>query len=160
MAVSEQAKTSLVSLVGSGVTRELVGILDGAQEGDLSAGTIEASTALFVGTNGASLFVTDTTVTVNVLGEATVDFVAKGDTNANLLRVDASADAIGVGTATPSAKSILELSSTTRGFLPPRMTEAERDAITSPPAGLVIYNTTTNKLNFRAASAWEAVTSA
>ncbi|RIK80171.1 MAG: hypothetical protein DCC68_11460 [Planctomycetota bacterium] len=39
------------------------------------------------------------------------------------------------------------------------MTETARDALTSPPAGLVIYNTTTNKLNVRAASAWEAVTS-
>jgi hypothetical protein len=40
------------------------------------------------------------------------------------------------------------------------MTTAQRDAITSVPAGLMIYNTTTNKLNFYNGSAWEAVTSA
>ena len=34
--------------------------------------------------------------------------------------------------------------STTGGFLPPRMTEAERDAITTPAAGLMVYNTDTN----------------
>jgi len=71
-----------------------------------------------------------------------------------------SSGTVGFGTAAPSEKSILDLTSTTRGFLPPRMTTAQRDAITSVPAGLMIYNTTTNKLNFYNGSAWEAVTSA
>ncbi len=58
------------------------------------------------------------------------------------------------------ASAILKLSSTTRGFLPPVMTTTQRDAIGTPTAGLVIYNSTTNKLNVRVAAAWEAVTSA
>jgi hypothetical protein len=70
------------------------------------------------------------------------------------------AGTVAVGTTSPNSAALLDVSSTTRGFLPPRMTTAQRDAITSPPAGLLIYNTTTNKLNVRAASAWEAVTSA
>jgi hypothetical protein len=65
----------------------------------------------------------------------------------------------GFGTATPSSKAILDLTSTTLGFLPPRMTTVQRDAITSVPAGLMIYNTTTNKLNVYT-TAWEAITSA
>ncbi|TXB62720.1 hypothetical protein [Phaeodactylibacter luteus] len=40
------------------------------------------------------------------------------------------------------ASSVLEVESTTKGFLPPRMTEAQRDAIVSPAAGLMIYNLT------------------
>ena len=67
---------------------------------------------------------------------------------------------VGFGTSTPSEKALLDLTSTTKGFLPPRMTTTQRDAITSVPAGLMIYNTTTNKLNFYNGSAWEAVTSA
>ena len=67
---------------------------------------------------------------------------------------------VGFGTSTPSEKAILDLTSTTKGFLPPRMTTTERNAITSPVAGLMVYNTTTNKLNFYNGSAWEAVTSA
>ena len=59
----------------------------------------------------------------------------------------------------PVATAALTVTSTTQGFLPPRMTEAERDAIGAPAAGLIVYNTTTNKLNFRAAAAWEVVTS-
>lgn len=67
---------------------------------------------------------------------------------------------VGVGTNAPSDKAILHLSSTTKGFLPPVMTTVQRDAITSPPEGLMVYNTTTNKLNFYNGSSWEAVTSA
>ena len=49
------------------------------------------------------------------------------------------------GTATPGdPSSVLELQSTSQGFLPPRMTTAQRDAINSPATGLTIYNTTTN----------------
>jgi hypothetical protein len=60
----------------------------------------------------------------------------------------------GVGTATPDSKAALDVTSTTKGFLPPRMTTAQRDAITSPTAGLVLYNSTTNKLQVRTNTAW------
>ena len=55
-------------------------------------------------------------------------------------------DNVGIGTNSPNASAILEVTSTTKGFLPPRMTTTERDAITTPATGLVIYNTTTNIL--------------
>jgi hypothetical protein len=61
---------------------------------------------------------------------------------------------VAIGTTAPSAKAILDLTSTTKGFLPPRMTTTERNAITSVPAGLVIYNTTTSNLNTYNGSAW------
>jgi len=48
--------------------------------------------------------------------------------------------------ADPSAA--LEVNSTTKGFLPPRMTTTQRDAITTPTVGLIIYNTSTHKINF------------
>lgn len=64
---------------------------------------------------------------------------------------------VGISTTsiTPNSSSILELRSTTLGFLPPRMTTTERDAIGSPAAGLIIYNTTTNLLNFYNGSLWQ-----
>lgn len=61
---------------------------------------------------------------------------------------------VGIGTSGPNASSVLELASTTMGFLPPRMTTAQRDAISSPANGLVLYNSSTNKLQVRAAGAW------
>jgi hypothetical protein len=72
----------------------------------------------------------------------------------------AAAGNVGVGTSSPNAAAVLDVSSTTQGFLPPRMTTTERNDITTPPAGLMVYNTTTNKLNFYNGTAWEAVTSA
>jgi hypothetical protein len=57
-------------------------------------------------------------------------------------------------TTAPNAAAALEVNSTTKGFLLPRMTEAQRDAIGTPPDGLMLYNTTTNKAQVRAAGAW------
>jgi hypothetical protein len=60
---------------------------------------------------------------------------------------------IGVGTTSPSAAACLDLFSL-KGFLPPRMTTTQRDAITSPPNGLILYNSTTDKLQVRTGGAW------
>jgi hypothetical protein len=60
-------------------------------------------------------------------------------------------------TSSANSKAILDLTSTTKGFLLPRMTTTERDNISSPPSGLVIYNTTTSALNYYDGSSWSAV---
>jgi len=49
---------------------------------------------------------------------------------------------VGIGTPNPDASSILELNSNTKGFLAPRMTTAERNAIAAPANGLLVYDTT------------------
>ena len=64
---------------------------------------------------------------------------------------------VGIGTSSPNANAILDVTSTTKAFMPPRMTTAQRDAVSSPAAGMVIYNTTTNVLNFHNGTAWGAV---
>src|SRR6185295_16452619 len=58
---------------------------------------------------------------------------------------------------TPDSKAALEVNSTTKAFLPPRMTTTQRDAISSPTEGSVIYNTTTKELNRYNGTAWAAV---
>lgn len=45
-------------------------------------------------------------------------------------------------------------------FMAPDMTTTERDALTNPQNGMIILNTTTNKLNVRLNGAWEVITSA
>ena len=45
---------------------------------------------------------------------------------------------VGIGTATPATSALLDVTSTTKGFLPPRMTYAQRDAISNPVMGLII----------------------
>ena len=61
---------------------------------------------------------------------------------------------VGIGTTTPAATAQLDVSSTTKGFLPPRMTTTQRDAIASPAAGLIIFNTTTNGLEIKTSLGW------
>jgi hypothetical protein len=62
-----------------------------------------------------------------------------------------------VGASSLNASAVLEATSTTKGFLPPRMTNAQMTAIGTPAAGLVVYDTTNNKLSVYNGSAWIAV---
>ncbi|RYE20777.1 MAG: T9SS C-terminal target domain-containing protein [Sphingobacteriales bacterium] len=63
-----------------------------------------------------------------------------------LLITRSSAQRVGIGTANPAPSAQLDISSTTRGLLPPRMTKTERDAISNPAAGLIIFNNSSSNL--------------
>lgn len=76
---------------------------------------------------------------------------------AGLLFTTSALAQTGIGTTTPHASAQLELSSTTKGFLPPKMTQAERDAIADPVAGLVVWCTdalTEGELQVYNGAAW------
>lgn len=73
----------------------------------------------------------------------------------NLLGYIADKGEFYVGSGTISASAAIQADSTTKGFLPPRMTTVQRDAIATPATGLEIYNTTTNSNNFYNGTAWE-----
>jgi hypothetical protein len=64
-----------------------------------------------------------------------------------------------VNTATPNATACLQADSTTQGFLPPRMTTAQKNAIATPAAGLMVYDTNLNKLCVYTGAGWETITS-
>lgn len=63
--------------------------------------------------------------------------------------------AIGADAAHPTAA--LDVSSTEKGFLPPRMSEAQRDQIENPATGLMVFNTTTNCINVFHSNTWYAL---
>lgn len=85
--------------------------------------------------------------------------ISNGTVNAKLRVKNNGQVAIG-SDPTPDVSAILDVQSTTLGFKPPVMTTVQRDAVVTPAAGLIVYNSTTNKINFYSGSAWEAVTSA
>ncbi len=58
------------------------------------------------------------------------------------------------GTGVADSKAALEINSTTKGFLQARLTATQRDAISSPPVGLSLYNSTTDHINFYNGIAW------
>ncbi len=62
------------------------------------------------------------------------------DGSSELMRLKNSNGSLGIG-ATPAASAKLTVTSTTQGFLPPRMTGTQAEAISSPAEGLMIYST-------------------
>jgi hypothetical protein len=77
------------------------------------------------------------------------------DFGAGLVRVRFQSETVAIN-AIPAASAALTVASTTKGFLPPRMTEGQRDLISAPAAGLMVYNTTTNLMNFFNGTIWMA----
>jgi hypothetical protein len=67
-----------------------------------------------------------------------------------------SSNQIGVNTSNPDGSAIMEIVSRTQGFLPPRMTEAERDAIANPAQGLVVFNLSDSTLDIFNGNCWLA----
>ena len=51
---------------------------------------------------------------------------------------------IGIGTNTPNASAMLDISSTSKGFLTPRMSLFQRQAISSPANGLMVFQENEN----------------
>jgi hypothetical protein len=60
--------------------------------------------------------------------------------------------------AVADPKAMLDISSNSKGVLIPRMTQVERDAITGPPNGLMIYNTSTNSFQYYNSAVWNNIT--
>jgi predicted heme/steroid binding protein len=76
-------------------------------------------------------------------GSGNANYVPKWDGSTSLtdsLLFDSGAG-VGVGTASINASALFQIDSTTKGFLPPRMTAAQRGAISAPAQGLIVYQT-------------------
>ncbi len=128
---------------------------------DDSLNTISMFTAgterILIGATGTVAVTNAATVggTLGVTGAATLDDDLIVDTDT--LFVDDSADNVGIGTAAPNASASLDITSTTTGFLGPRMTIAQRDLIGTPATGLMIFATdagTSGILQFYDGTAW------
>jgi hypothetical protein len=133
--------------------------------GDFSAGRITSSQT--IPRNGSLIFQDALGLDFELRGNSVNDKLFLRASGGDILEIDATNGfpvwkftslganfRIGIGTSSPNEAAKLEVSSTTQGFLPPRMTETQRDAITSPPSGLILYNTTFNKLQVRTPTLW------
>ena len=61
---------------------------------------------------------------------------------------------VGIGTTTPDASAVLELESTSQGFLPPRFSTPRMHAISLPSEGLMVYNTDEKSMCFYNGTDW------
>ncbi len=103
--------------------------------------------------SGSNLLIRDAAGTAAPLiqiGGTSSSFLGLGRSGTNLITLNADGTAggglgIGMTVATGvAASAALEITSTAKGFLPPRMTATQGSAISSPAEGLLIYVTDTN----------------
>ncbi|MFZ4415018.1 MAG: fibrobacter succinogenes major paralogous domain-containing protein [Bacteroidales bacterium] len=64
---------------------------------------------------------------------------------------------IGIGTTAPSTSAVLDINSTTQGFLPPRLTISQRNSIINPSIGLVIFCTECDELEVYNGTIWKSM---
>ena len=80
-------------------------------------------------------------------------------TGTTALFIDRDTGNVGIGTTAPNASAILDAQSTTKGVRFPNMTTTQKTAISSPAAGLVVFDTTLAKLCVYSGAAWQTITS-
>ncbi|WP_194850093.1 cell wall anchor protein [Nonlabens antarcticus] len=77
-----------------------------------------------------------------------------------MMQITCTQAQVGIGTITPDASSMLDISSTTQGLLAPRMTTMQRLAIASPAKGLLVFDTTENSFFYFENTAWSSLRTA
>lgn len=154
--------------------------------GDLTISTLTQNSVLFAGASGlisednANFNWNDGTDVLSILGQFNVDNLrfdgntisatnanggitltpnGTGDTNVSAGDLTVDVGSLGVGGA-PNSNAKLDVVSTTQGGRPaPVMTEAQRDLIASPTAGLQVFNDDDDKINVYTGAVWEELAS-
>jgi hypothetical protein len=80
-------------------------------------------------------------------------YTTNAGTLAERMRISPSGSLL-INTTTDIASSKLTIESTTQGFLPPRMTTTQKNAISTPAAGLMVYDTTLNLISVYNGTIW------
>jgi len=147
------------------LTSNVVTVTTSVAHGYLAGQSVTVAATTNTAINGTYTIASVPTTTTLTYARTSADIASTADTGttvivgrynfyANGTAPNYFAGKVGIGNITPAASAALDVTSTTAGVLFPRMTGTQRDAIASPANGLVLYNTTTDKLQVRAGGAW------
>jgi hypothetical protein len=136
------------TVINSGSSNSFCRINGGYRYGtDLNASNFNIITPLGTGTGTGGDIVT-------LIGVAGTTGTTR-NTTAEIMRIKSSTANISIGAnATPNASAILDITSTTKGVLFPRMTTTQKNAISSPATGLQVYDTTLNQISYYNGTTW------
>ena len=166
--INQDTPTAKLHVTGSGATSSTTSflvenssghdILKATDDGDFTISTAAKLSANFSGLYNAIYYKNSGGTTIGAFGihSASSGLFDVRSSGNNRVRISADSGIV-VDLASGGnwdTKACLTLNSTTQGMLPPRMTNTQRDAISSPTTGLTLYSTTDNKLQFYNGSAW------
>jgi hypothetical protein len=137
-AYTEKVRIDALGNVGIGTTSPTVLGLQISKTGSTDAGL------RFTNSNGGVNFYAEAAGDAQLYWTTTGKALKFSKSDAEIARFAATTGNLLLGTTTDAASSILTLSSTSKGFLPTRMTATQASAIASPAEGLLLYVTDTN----------------
>ena len=101
---------------------------------------------------------TTTNTALNMVGDTTGSLILATNGGTTAITIGTTQN-VGIG-GTANASALLDIQSTTKGVRMPNMTTTQKNAIVSPVAGLMVFDTTLVKLCVYSGSAWQTITSA
>jgi hypothetical protein len=134
----ELARLSSIASDNAGSAKLVITADNGTQLGEFEQNSVVGGPFSYSSAFGDTLLRNNYTTAGGQFGN--IKFVV-GTTVAMTIGNGTRRGQVAIGTQTPDASAILQADSTTLGFLLPRMTKAQRDAIATPANGLMIYQT-------------------
>ena len=122
---------------------------------EVNSGTADVVAGFKSTDSKAVIMVSDVNTTASIIALGGLAYFGGGTTSSSIA-VDNSG-ALGISTNAIHSSALLEIDSTTQGFLPPRMTTTKILQIVTPAEGLTVYNTTLKTLSLYDGAAWDTV---
>ena len=146
-----------ITLANTGVLSWAGGVT-GLTPAGAATGAVTLAGVLNVASGGTNASTASIVSFNNITGYSAAGATGTTSTNLVFSASPVFSGSVGIG-ATPAASAVLDAQSTTQGVRFPNMTTTQKNAIGTPAAGLVIFDTTLAKLCVYSGTAWQTITS-